>query len=170
MKLTNELNFEKNKCHKLSEKIKELEIIINKKENKKENSFDNLDMINKLNQQLKILNNSLNNNLNKDKIKELTEEIKKKDKIISNYPVQLSEGEKLLSVMFVSLDQKIHYSVICKDTDIFNVIENKLYETYPEYKNIDNNFFVNEIKINRYKNLEFNKIKNKDIIILKNTK
>ena len=90
-----------------------------------------------------------------------------KDKIISNYPIKLLEGEKLLSVIFVSADQKVHYSSICKNTDKFNIIENNLYEAYPEYKKSENHFFVNGNKINKYKSLDFNKIKNNDIIILK---
>ena len=118
------------------------------------------------------LKNNLNNNLNnisyKDKINELFEEIRMKDKIISNYPIQLSEGEKLLSVIFISSDQKVHYSVICKNTDKFSKIENMLYDEYPEYSECENHFLVNGKKVNKYKTLEYNKIKNNDIIMLKN--
>ena len=91
-----------------------------------------------------------------------------KDKIISNYPVKLSEGEKLMSVIFVSSDQNVHYSVICKNTDKFSKIENMLYDEYPEYIETENNFEVNGNKINKYKSLEYNKIKNNDIIVIKN--
>ena len=103
----------------------------------------------------------------KDKIN-LLEEIKIKDKIIVNNPVQLSEREKLLNVVFVSLDEKFHYSCICKNTDKFNKIENMLYEEYPEYSKSENHFYVNGNEINKNKSLEFNKIKNNDVIILKN--
>ena len=103
----------------------------------------------------------------KDKIN-LLEEIKIKDKIIANNPVQLSEGEKLLNVVFVSLDQKLHYSCFCKNTDNFNKIENMLYEEYPEYSESENHFYVNGNEINKNKSLEFNKIKNSDVILLKN--
>jgi hypothetical protein len=102
----------------------------------------------------------------KDKIN-LLEEIKIKDKIIANNPVQLLEGEKLLNVVFISLVQKFHYSCTCKNTDIFNKIENMLYEKYPEYSKSDNHFYANGNEINKNKSLEFNKIKNNDIIILK---
>ena len=91
-----------------------------------------------------------------------------KDKIISNYPVKLSEGEKLMSVIFVSSNQNVHYSVICKNTDKFSKIENMLYDEYPEYSKFENHFLVNGNKVNKYKSLEFNKIKNNDIIMLKN--
>jgi len=105
----------------------------------------------------------------KDKIN-LLEEIKIKDKIITNNPVQLSEGEKLLNVEFASLDEKFHYSCICKNTDKFNKIENMLYEEYPEYSKSENHFYVNGNEINKNKSLEFNKIKSNDVIILKYNK
>ena len=176
LRLNNELNIEKNNSILLSQRIKELEKIINikSKEKSNENQNININMINKeknlineLNEKLKNLNNSLNRSINKDKINELYEEIRIKDKIISNFPVKLSEGEKLLSVIFVSVDQKIHYSTICKNTDKFSKIENLLYDAYPEYIETENHFFVNGNKVNKYKSLENNKIKNSDIIMLK---
>ena len=176
LRLNNELNIEKNNSILLSQRIKELEKIINikNKEKSNENQNININMINKeknlineLNEKLKNLNNSLNRSINKDKINELYEEIRIKDKIISSFPVKLSEGEKLLSVIFVSVDQKIHYSTICKNTDKFSKIENLLYDAYPEYIETENNFFVNGNKVNKYKSLENNKIKNNDIIMLK---
>ena len=70
-------------------------------------------------------------------------------------------------INFKSVDQKIqNYSVICKKTDIFNKIENKLYEDNEEYYETANYFTVNGIKIHKNKSLEFNKIKNNDTIIL----
>ena len=176
LRLNNELNIEKNNSILLSQRIKELEKIINikSKEKSNENQNININMINKeknlineLNEKLKNLNNSLNRSINKDKINELYEEIRIKDKIISSFPVKLSEGEKLLSVIFVSVDQKIHYSTICKNTDKFSKIENLLYDAYPEYIETENHFFVNGNKVNKYKSLENNKIKNSDIIMLK---
>ena len=176
LRLNNELNIEKNNSILLSQRIKELEKIINikSKEKSNENQNININMINKeknlineLNEKLKNLNNRLNRSINKDKINELYEEIRIKDKIISSFPVKLSESEKLLSVIFVSVDQKIHYSTICKNTDKFSKIENLLYDAYHEYIKTENNFFVNGNKVNKYKSLENNKIKNNDIIILK---
>ena len=176
LKLNNELNIEKNNGIALSQRIKELEKIINIKGEKKikEKSNIGVNMIDEgnnlmfeLNEKLKNLKNTLNSNINKDKINELYEEIRTKDKIISNFPVKLSAGEQLLSVIFVSLDQKIHYSAICKNTDKFSKIENLLYDAYPEYTESENHFFVNGNKVNKYKSLDFNKIKNNDIIMLK---
>ena len=104
--------------------------------------------------------------INNDKFNELLEEIRIKDKIISNYPIQLSDGEKLISVIFVSSDKKINYSIICKNTDKFSKIENMLYDAYPELIESENNFIVNGKLINKYKSLDFNNIKNNDIIMV----
>ena len=159
---------EKNNNTILNQKIKELEKIINIKREEELKEKEKLmkeenDLISELTEKLK----NINKYINKDKMNELLEEIRIKDKIISKFPVKLSEGEQLLSVIFVSSDQKIHYSTICKNTDNFSKIENMLYEVYPEYKKSENYFFVNEKKINKYKSLDFNKIKNNDIITLK---
>ena len=81
-------------------------------------------------------------------------------------PFTLEEGEKLISIIFISSDQKLHFSVICKNTEKFHKIEGQLYESYPEYSENDNFFILNGRKINRYKSLEENGIKNNDIIIL----
>ena len=123
-------------------------------------------LLSELNKELKSLNESLNKTINIDKMNELLEEIRIKDKIISSYPVQLLEGEKLLSVIFVSIDKKINYSVICKNTNKFNEIENILYDAYPEYVEKENYFVVNGKEINKYESLDFNNIQNNDIITL----
>ena len=62
-------------------------------------------------------------------------EIKKKELAIfkSVIPFDLKEGEQILTVIFVSSDQKVHYSFICKNTEKFNNVENRLYEIYPQY-------------------------------------
>ena len=173
--LEQEIFTEKNNNKKLSERIKELEELINKKRENNLTKKQNITQINqenliidKLTGKLKKLNNNININLNKYKINELLEELRIKDKIISNYPMKLLENEKLLSITFVSSDQKYIYSCICKNTDKFNIIENMLYEAYPEYMKSENYFFVNGNKINKYKSMDYNNIKNNEIIILQN--
>ena len=71
-----------------------------------------------------------------------------------------------MTVIFNSTDQKIHYVLICKNTDIFNRLENFLYKIYKEYKDSENNFTCNGIRINKYRTLEENNIKFSDVIIL----
>lgn len=129
------------------------------------------------------LKNELNEEMNKNKdleqsikmkninINELNEIIVKKEKKInileeklSRFPFELNEEEKLMSIIFTTLDHKFYYSIICKNTDRFNTIENKLYEAFSEYSETENNFLFNGRKINKVKSLEDNKIN--DLIIL----
>ena len=127
----------------------------------------------------KLLNNEINNfydsqnindnkdNSNKDNIiKELNNEIDKLKKKLSRYPLELSNGEKLISVIFTSSDENIHYSIICKNTQKFIELEKKLYNDYPEYSKSDNYFMINGNRVDKTKSLDENKIRNNDIIIL----
>ena len=80
---------------------------------------------------------------------------------------KIGENEKLIRIIFHSTDQKIiDYVLICKNTDIFANIEQILYNKYPEYKDSENYFTSNGIKINKNRTLEDNKIKTNDIILL----
>ena len=95
----------------------------------------------------------LNNNKNKDKIIELMEKLELKEKEIkeikSRYPLELSKGEKLMSVIFQSYDFKFIRSFLCKNTDQFTKLESLLYKEYPEYieNDTENYFLVNGRKI-----------------------
>ena len=191
-KLKEELNKEKTKndilfsqIKGLKNKLKEDNIKISILENQLKEKVDkNLILGQKINNLENELKNEIKKNVNitqNIKIEEiiksntLFEELSKKDKVIeelkkklSRYPFELYEGEKLMSIIFVSRDQKIHYSIICKNTDKFNQIENKLYENedYSEYSETDNIFIVNGLKVKKNKSLDENKIKDNDIIIL----
>ena len=91
-------------------------------------------------------------------------ELKKK---LLRYPFELNEGEKMITVNFISAEQKINnYCVICKNTDIFNYLEKKLYEEYKEFYETENYFTVNGKKIHKLKSLDENQIKNNDVIVL----
>ena len=106
------------------------------------------------------------NSINQINIKELDNEINKLKEQLSRYPLELSNGEKLMSVIFTSSDQNMHYSIICKNTQKFTELEDKLYNNYPEYSCTYNYFMVNGNRVNKYKSLDENKIRNNDIIIL----
>jgi len=84
-----------------------------------------------------------------------------------NMPSLAKLNENLISIVFNSFDENIHYSVICKNTDQFFKIESLLYEKYPEYKYLNKDYFVNGVKIDITKNLKVNNIKDSDIITLK---
>ena len=75
------------------------------------------------------------------------------------------EKEKKITIKFISTDQKIKCSIICKKSDNFKVIENKLYQYYPVLKIKKLTFLANGSKINRNETLKNNGI-NKDNIIL----
>ena len=157
---------------------------MNKEINKQLDSFE---------QQLNELENSLKNffKKEKEKIKHLKDEYNKykiaydnitRKKLLLdkfkfyenninelklNFDILLKSEGKIFSVTFISLDETVHYSVICKNKDKFSKIESMLYDKYPEYKGANNYFVVNGQKIDISKNLDENGIKNGDIITLK---
>ena len=115
---------------------------------------------------------------NEDKIKILENEIIKKNKEIENYKSNINNnnlgfsitsikpGEKIMTVNFVTMGiQDIgHYSLACKNTDLFVRLEERLYQDYPQFKNYETYFEVKTKRIRRFKTLEENKIDNNDII------
>ena len=134
---------EKNK--KLEEKINQMQILLNKK-NEIVNQGNSNELINAI--------------LKKDII---IDELKTK---LNRFPFELSQGEKLISIIFTNKNKNFYYSIICKNTDIFCNIETKLYKEFPKYSESENYFTINGNKINKYKTLDENKIKNNNIIIL----
>ena len=165
--LNRELSKEKNINQKLSNKIKELEKQL---KDEKDKNLKKEKEIEELNNKIQELNALLNYNTNKDKMIDLMNKIISKDEEIkqlkSSFPFELSKEEKLMTVIFHSIDQKILYSVICKNTDKFTTIENLLYEEYPTYRDQENIFMINGLVINKYKNLEENHISNSAVILL----
>ena len=164
VKLKKELNDEKNNNIKNENEITELikiknnleyELAIEKNRNK--------ELLNKLN----MINN--NNNL----IEEFQKKIESQNKIINNLKSQRNNdsliclpGEKILAVIFTSLDQKVHFPLAAKNNELFVFLEIRFYDEYPGYKEKDVFFISNGIKINRFKNMEENNIKTRDSIIL----
>ena len=158
---------------KLSNELKKVE-----EENKKLNSelIEGKNEISRLNNEL-IKEKKNNEELNKkiieiDEEKEkLLKELKEKDIIIedlkSRYPFPILQGEKLMTVNFVSYDDKIHYSIICKNSDPFIRLEKLLCEKYPCFSNSEYNFFVNDNKVTKDKSLDFNNINDNEIILIK---
>jgi len=78
----------------------------------------------------------------------------------------LRNGEQLLSIKIISMDQKINLSIIIKNTEYFSEIEKILYKKYPEYTETENYFLMNGTRINRFRTLKENNIKNNDILTL----
>ena len=120
-----------------------------------------------LNIEIKKFYDSQNKKDNKDIIiKELNNEIDKLKEKLSRYPFELSKGDKLMSVIFTSSEQNLHYSVICKNTQKFTELETKLYNDIPEYSKSNNYFMINGNRVDKTKSLDGNKIRNNDVIIL----
>ena len=94
----------------------------------------------------------------KEKIQKLQKEIlNKENNLFENKLKQLKsyessnilEGDKMIMIEFVSVDQTVNYrSVMCKNTDIFSKIENIILEEYKELKN-KNYYFLAKILLIR---------------------
>ena len=158
---------EKNKYMKeKNEEIKEKNLYINEKnkeiEEKNEGINEKLNKLIKENKDLNVKNEDLNiknNFLNKEN-KDLKEKL-------NRYPFIIEKGEALISIIISSRDEKILYSIPCKNTNTINDIEKELYEVFPEYSNTKNIFlYKGQIITNKFETLQKNKIKNGEILIL----
>ena len=173
IQLENELKKEKEEKKQEKEKNDNLNVKINNLEKELDKMKKKYEEKEKDNKKLKEeLNKYKNNKFAFDNFIELMNELKIKEKklneIKSQLKFELNEGEKIMTVIFNSLDQQILHSFICKNTDKFTKLENLLYDLkeYKEYKKIENYFLVCGKKINKYETLEENGIKNNDIITL----
>ena len=114
----------------------------------------------------------------KEKIDNYNKKLEEKEKKINKLSKELEElkaknvlstGETLLPIIFNSVDQKIHYSIICKNTDPFSKIERQLYIEYKEYDDPVHNYFITDGKtIDKKKTIGENGIKYSQIITLNN--
>ena len=119
-------------------------------------------------------NNQQNNNIDiNHAINNLNEIIKMKDNLINDLKNQLkNKGNKnvdfndIMVVNFISLDQRINCGIKCLKTDTFAEVEEKLYQKYEEYREINNNFTVNGNIVLRFKTINDNHIKDGDKIQL----
>ena len=160
----------------LKNKIKDLESIINNlknqlsQEQKKINDLKKIinDLKSQINNHNNIHNSNQNNNQNElnIKINKLYDEINNLNKKLKRYPINLEENEKLISIIFSSVDQNTHYSLICKNTHTINNLEGELYKEYPDYCYSENYFLCKGKILNKFHTFEMNNIKNGDVIIL----
>ena len=133
----------------LKEKVDNMKIVKNEEIKKLDEKYKNL-----IDEKTKIINN-LTSKVNSNFV----------GSNISNNI--LSNGEKLIAVNFISVDQRINHNIICTNKTKFYEIEVELYDKYPEYKENDNYFMFNGFKINRWKTLEENRINGYTIILNK---
>ena len=143
-------------------------------EEKKKNDIlyqENLKLKNKIDElNIKINNANIqinpNNNNNSIKMIELYETIKDLQDKLNRFPFILEKNEKLISIIFSSVSQNIHYSIVCKNTDDINKLERELYIEYPQFSETDNYFICKGKVINKFHTFESNHIKNGDVILV----
>ena len=96
--------------------------------------------------------------------------ISQKEKEINVLKSSLSFGQNDLgysmTVIIQGVDSKVNFPIQCKSKQIFNTIENLVYEKFPEYKKIHNHFLANGISINKSKTLEENGIRDGNVILM----
>ena len=92
-------------------------------------------------------------------IEELTEKL-------NRYPFILEKDEKIISIIITSVDQKINYSIVCKNTDTLKRLEPELYKEYPEFSETENYFLCKGSIMDKSKKFKDFNIKNGDTIIL----
>jgi len=149
--LKNKLDTEKDKNLKL----------INENNNLKEKIEDLNIQINKLNDDKKIIENDL-----KEKNKEI-QKIISENNLYNNYLItSVNPGEKIMTVNFVSMGNNDigHYSLVCKNKDLFIRLEERLYGDFPQFKEYETYFEVNTKRIKRFKSLKDNNIQSNDVI------
>ena len=140
--------------------------VVSKKERKANpylRKFDNNDLF-PIKQFFKLLNEV--SEIKNDYIKKKVLSIKKdNDNIDVIYPEEENmDTTNVLSLIFQSGDQLLRCAIICKNTDVFNVIVNKIFERKPKFKENFNFFLCNGNRINEYKSLDENNIKDGNVI------
>ena len=80
-------------------------------------------------------------------IEKTIEENKIKDNAYILYNISENEEKEDINVNIVSTNQNIKFSFKCKKSDKFKLVEQKLYEKYPNLKNEEHYYICNGIKI-----------------------
>ena len=152
IKLSNENSSLKDENQKLKNENQRLKSELN-------NNIQNLKKyeseINKLNLALTIKNNEINN-LNNG-IKNLK---------LSGGKKKLADIDELLSIQIKSIDQKVDMPFTCQKNDKFTIIEEKLYNEYRDFKDLNTYFTVNGRIVKRFRSMLENNIRNNDKILL----
>ena len=134
--------------------------------------------INQLNKDKKNLEEQLN--IEKSKNKTLTEqnnifkiylhikdnEIPKISKYVFDRNLNGENGEKIVAINFMPLDQSFSRPIACNNHDTLAMLEQKIYNEYPQFKEINTYLTVGgEIK-KRFKTVDENKIKDGSAIVI----
>ena len=76
------------------------------------------------------------------------------------------QNENTFAVNFMSSDQKINFPLVCKNTDLFSELLERLYLEYPDLKRKNIVFIVNGNVIDKAETLDKNKIKSGNAIMI----
>ena len=154
----------KQKITELNNKIKNInkfEEIKKSRENRKQKMKE---LINKIkNRKIESLENQIKNQ--NSELQKYKESKDNQDEDIFN---SIKPGEKILAINFVSMGSNDinNYNQICKNTELFVRVEERLYKDFPQFKNYETYFEVNGKRIKRFKTLNENKIKKNDVICI----
>jgi len=158
------------KSKELLEKIKNLEKELIDEKKKNEDLPKKLDII--IERLEKGSKNEEDKSATENK-EEFLQMILSKDKEISELKnklensILLSKGEELISIIFIYEEQQIHYSIICKNVDSLTIAEQKLLDKFPQMKEEDYDYYMNNTRLKRTYKFKENKVNNGDIITLK---
>ena len=101
-----------------------------------------------------------------DSIERIVEKIQKENNNNIIVIVSTDDTKDMITIYFESGDQVLKCAVLCKSTDIFNIIVNKVFEREPKFRENFNYFLCGGNRINEYKSMKDNKIKDGDHILL----
>ena len=150
-----------NNIKNLCKDINKIKIDENSYQNKIKKETHNI-LNQNLFQSLKANSKVFSNNNNSVPQPQTSEDLQKTEKFLD-----LTDNEiGAITLYFLSSDQSINYAVRCKNTDKFNFIVNKMLEKEPSLLEKGFYFLCNGTKINEYKDVKDNKLKNGDKIIM----
>ena len=169
-KLKEENEEDRKKSEQLSEKVKDLEKELDDEKKRNEDLKKELEDAKNNAPKEKQIVEVKSTNENKE---EFLQNLLLKDKEISELKkklencIILSEGEELISIIFIYEEQNVHYSIICKNVDSLNIAEQKLMDKFKEMKEEEYDYYLDNTRLKRTKSFKENKIDNGAIISIK---
>jgi len=121
-----------------------------------------------LNDKISNENNNIPNNINLSQNASQSSNVNSINSITSYCKTINLNKKEIMVLKFISSDQYLNYSIVCKSTDKFNLVINRIFDIYPEYIEKKCFFMCNGNVINEYKDIQENKIKNGDTILVSN--
>ena len=154
-----------------NKKLREEKDSLNKENQKLREENDNLkkklaDLILTKDQEIKKIEEKYIKLIEGKTVDDLKSKLRSNDVDSKNYN-NLLNGEKLVALNFISVDQRINHTIICKNITKFHDVEGQLYEKFPQYEDGENFFLFNGNRINRWRSLEDNGIPGYTIMLQK---